>query len=435
VRAKRIAIRDVTVIPMDRPRALPRHTIVIENGRIEQLGPVSHIPTAGMHVIEASGWFVMPGLADMHVHFNNDDDAEMMLAYGVTFVRNMMGSAEHLDRRDRIATASLLAPWMMTTTPVIDAPREDAWEGTAFIRDPLEAADMVKRFAADGYEQTKVYSGLDGETLGALGKASAEHGLPMVGHCPNALTFEQAIDAGVSCFEHLLAISNGRLNRPFPQGIEYGARVDHIVEHFDWDSLRTLGDDMAARGVWNCPTMIWSEGLVREDRLERMSEHIRHVDPELLAWWNGRGYWGQWEIGNTPAAVLDAMRRLNEHRIRVLGVLGEHGAPLLIGTDMGNPYTFPGLSVHEEIELWFNAGFSTFETFRAATTSAARYLGDSGWGTVEEGKRADLLLLREDPITHPRAARSPEMVFANGVPLTRAELDAMLERRATRFAG
>src|SRR5579875_2130449 len=118
---------------------------------------------------------------------------------------------------------------------------------------------MVRAFAARGYQQTKVYSWLSLEGLRALGRASAEVGLRMTGHCPDGVTYEEAIEAGMTCFEHLTGIGFGRLREGQTLiSMRMGSldAMKLLVEYLDLDSVRRLAADMAERQIWNCPTLI-----------------------------------------------------------------------------------------------------------------------------------------------------------------------------------
>jgi imidazolonepropionase-like amidohydrolase len=98
-----------------------------------------------------------------------------------------------------------------------------------------------------------------------------------------------------------------------------------------------------------------------------------------------------------------------------MGMLHERGVPIAVGTDTGNPYVFPGYSVHQELALLVEAGLTPMEAITAATRRAAEMLGEEDeFGTIEPGKRADLLILGANPLEDIRNTRSLEVVISEG---------------------
>ena len=121
--------------------------------------------------------------------------------------------------------------------------------------------------------------------------------------------------------------------------------------------------------------------------------------------------------------------------IGIVAVFHEEGAPLLLGTDTPNPFVFQGFSVHQELANLRSAGLTPFEALRCGTSEAARFVGQMGvWGTIAEGKRADLLLVGANPLTDVEAVRDIDAVFVNGFHFSRGDLTALLQQRAASVA-
>jgi imidazolonepropionase-like amidohydrolase len=128
--------------------------------------------------------------------------------------------------------------------------------------------------------------------------------------------------------------------------------------------------------------------------------------------------------------VRDLQRRAVDLSIEMVALLHKEGAPLLLGTDAGSPLTPQGFTVADELEYFSQSGLSGFDVLSTATTAVARYLGRDDAGTVEVGKRADVLLVDSDPLVDPgAAARRIAAVFSNGFVFDRAELDRLLAWR------
>jgi len=430
-----LAITHVTVLPMDEERALPDHTVVLRDGYIEALGPSHTLTTDSMQQIDGTGKYLVPGLADMHVHYwdrgDNPGEFALFLANGVTLVRNMWGHPSHLALMRHVQQGHIPGPRLVTTSPIIDGPNtngETVHPGSVLLTDPEAAHDLVAAYAARGYQQIKVYSQLTLPILQALGQACEQLGLRMTGHCPYRITFEEAIAAGMTCFEHLTAIENGHLLQgvtplPFwPKPLEaYRQRLALI----DYEAIRRLAGTMANAQIWNCPTMVVYQPRAVAPAGLMQNPWLAYQTPEQQERWLRA-------IQRTEQAEawLEIGRGLHEMHLRIVSILHEEGAPLLLGTDTPNPFVYQGFSLHQELENLVQAGLSPYEALCCGTREAARFLGEEAqWGTIAPGKRADLLLVRAHPFADIGAVRDPEALFVNGFFFDRKRLDELLERR------
>jgi imidazolonepropionase-like amidohydrolase len=439
-----LAITHVTVVPMDAERVLPEHTVLIEDGRVVALAPAAALDVAGrpgVRVVDGAGRYLLPGLADMHVHLWDPDEALLYLAHGVTLVRNMWGHPLHLALERRMARGALPGPRVVTASPLIDGPGPTGgplFPGAVLLEDPAQAAPLVRRYAARGYRQIKAYSYLRPAALRALGAAAAAAGLRLTGHCPIGMTFEAAAAAGMTCFEHLEEIARGHLtagvDMPDKRAMDLTGAPEALwlqVRHLDLAAVRRLARRLAADQIWNCPTQVIWQQRTAPDAAARAAPWLRYLDPAVVRMWASasdarfRGRPAQ------RAAWLEAARAWYQRRREIVAVLHEEGAPLLAGTDAANPYVVPGAALHQELADLVAAGLRPYAALRCATAAAARFLGQDGeWGTVAPGARADLVLVGADPLADLGALRAPEAVFVNGFHLTRADLDRLLAERA-----
>lgn len=423
----------VNVLTMKDGQALHGQTVVAEDGRIKVIGPAGQVPTDGMRVLDGRGRWVMPGLADMHAHTWDPGEWVLYVANGVTTVRNMWGNASHLALEERKRRGELPGPRIVTASPLIDglSPQgKTLWQFSGYLEDdPAKAWQLVKRFAEQGYGQIKAYSQLNREQLAALGEASREYGVRLVGHCPDPLTFEEAVDLGMSCFEHLTNVFHGHFKdgrgvegRPHgldPEIIKSVLRA--VVEKADMQALHKLAELLAAKDVWNCITAtVWQGPIGGEDAFE--DNRMRYVAPGTKSWWQFRV--------PTDEEIRDLGRRSNERRLEVLSLLREAQAPVLIGTDTPNPFVVQGFSLHDELDNFVRAGFSNQQVLEIATAVAARFCGqEDEWGTLAEGMRADLVVVESDPRDDLSALRRPWAVASNGYFFDRSDLDSLLAGR------
>jgi imidazolonepropionase-like amidohydrolase len=410
-----VAFLDVTVLPMDCERLLPHQTVVVAGERIVAVGPVEEIPVPAQATrIHGRGAYLLPGLADMHVHLGEDVAPVLFLANGVTTVRNMWGGASHLKLRDRIARAELLGPTVITSGPILDgAPSRYTVVATAD-----EATRAVAAQHADGYDFVKVYNNLEPVAYDAILAAAARYGMPVAGHVPRPVGLPRVLASGQRSIEHLRGYVSptGRGNLP------------------DEDAVPGLAALTRDAGVWNCPTLVLREHQVPE-QVERLNTcpEARFLPPRLLARWRA-----SWAEDRTRASAADwaRMREANRRRQQLVKAFHDTGARLLLGTDAPNPGVLPGFAVHDELRQFVEAGLTPYAALRAGTADAAEFLGAAGeFGVVATGARADLLLLEGNPLADLRHAARPLGVMVGGRWLPRQDLEGFLDDLATSIAG
>jgi hypothetical protein len=408
VRVETVALRNVTVLPMQSDTLLRNAAVLIQQGRIQWTGPDSelHVPRDAFR-IDGTGKTVLPGLIDTHAH-SSERDFRMFLAWGVTTVREMNGSDAHLELRRRVEAGTLLGPRLIIASPLLSGYE---WPKVRHVIVPSadSARALVIQFARAGYDFIKVYDGLDDDVYRALSKAAGSHGLRMTGHIPAAVTLNGVLEAGQS-LEHVEKIAYG-LGLP-PDT----SRIPAIVAR------------IAKAGVTVVPTIASQHALAlagtREYQHRLQSVESAILDSATLTWWAGlaRQEAGRDSMSERAAAWLEAQRSL-------LRSLYRAGVKLVIGTDTPNPLMVPGASVHDEIDEWIASGIPPYATLRAATLDAARYLGlPESSGTIQPGAPADLLVVDHDPRLHPATLRTPRWILLRGQPLDRDSLIANLRR-------
>src|SRR5262245_6765014 len=329
-----LALTHVTVIPMDAERELPDHTVVLENGIIRALGPTREIDTTGLAVVDGSGRYVMPGLADMYTHYWDPADAPLYLANGVLVVRTV-GTPFQLAMERVAERAEFPSPRMITISPPIDGVgptgRTDMPRGAAMTR-PEQAEPLVQRFVRDGYQQIKAFSLLSPENLRALGRATATAGVRLVANCPNAMTFEDAVDAGVTCFEQLHNVARGHLRKDAPEP-EFWDRFDPVPgTRLDFEAVRRLARFMAERQTWNVPTLIFHERDGQPPEVGGADPALKYVPASSIKDWEStlirwarRARLGvdEWRV---------AARERARAFVQVVAILHQEAVPLLTGT-------------------------------------------------------------------------------------------------------
>lgn len=439
-----LAVAHVNVIDVVSGEILQDRTVLIRDGRITALEPSSTLEVPpGAAVVDGSGDYLIPGLADMHVHFgrggglpNSPESVERTLRqylyYGVTSVLNLgaySGSADQvLDLRARRAAGELLAPNLYATGGLITVPGShpvDHWpvpegadrethdwsqRGAWVVRNTAEVRDVVARMAAAGMDGVKLIvesthapgesiPQMPPELVTAAVEAARSHGLPVFAHAIGNHELQVAVDADVHAVVHLAHCC-------WPQeelGPQYGP---------DPDLLRTMRD----RGIYYVPTL--SARLWTNDLWGDPSEYL--TDPFLSG--VERGLIDTLLVSPPePARDIDWAWRRNV--LDALKAAHDAGVELVAGSDPPGRYTFHGYALHNELEWMIEAGLSPAEALFAATLGAAEMVGAAeDFGTIEPGRRADLLILSANPLDDIRNTRAIEQVILDGRLLDREHL-------------
>lgn len=447
-----LAITHVTVVDVINGRSLPDHTVLITGDRIDQVGPADRIPVPeGFRVVDGTGRHLIPGLADMHLHDSGDEriDPPLLIANGVTTVRQMWGTPYLHAWRRRSDSGELIGPRWVIASPIVDG-RPSLWEDAPVEQEFLvadtedEARAAVRRAKEDGADFVKVYSRLSPETHRAIAAEAARLDIPFAGHLPDAVSLEDAIDLGQRSFEHLHRFGP-ETSRSFEELRAAMARVEpdwspkygswfQQVARIEWDAANThsahraarLFDRLAAAEAAVCPTVVLHRVLERPDSVDPRDRRLDYLPGEMKSFYEYIVD-GFYSGHRTPEEGFQA-RVLFQWRLEVVASLEAAGVRLLAGTDTMTGYVFPGFSLHDELGLFVAAGLTPARALQTATIEPARYLGrDQQQGSVDEGKVADLVLLDGDPlaeISHTQAIRA---VITRGRLLDREALDGLLD--------
>lgn len=236
----------------------------------------------------------------------------------------------------------------------------------------------------------------------------------------------------MTCFEHLAAIENGHLRggEPHERVVGNWLEVARLVGRLDLEPIRLLAARMAREQIWNCPTLVVRRQITHSRADALATPYLDYVRPHARDGWDPTDDFRFRGMPFTRDDLATASRAADEVLRRVVGILREEGAPLLLGTDTPNPYVVAGFSIHQELAHLRASGLSLYEVFRTGTSEAARVLGEQkDWGTIAPGRRADLLLVSRDPLRDIDAVRHIEHLFVNGHDFDRAALDELLAER------
>ena len=247
------AFVNVNVIPMDSERILENQTVIIHDGKIVRMDVADQIEIPNnAFEIDGNGQYLLPGLADMHVHIWHQEDLLLYVANGITTVRNMNGKPYHLEWRKKIANGELLGPTIYTSGPTI--------------YDERLSIDKAKQLVIDqknaGYDFIKIYHYLrDKEPFIELMKTAKEAGIPVAGHKPRGISFREMLDLGQSSLEHMLSYvyliekPDTPLRAALQQG-KWSFRYHYSGTEVDESKIPPIAEAVRNAGLWNCPTLI-----------------------------------------------------------------------------------------------------------------------------------------------------------------------------------
>jgi hypothetical protein len=398
-----IALTNVNVIPMDKEQVLSDQTVIVIDGKISRIGSTASIRMpSGATKIDGTGKYLIPALSDMHVHMIGLDynllfppDAQLTaeqldynkilfpyVANGVAIVAVMTALEDQLTIRDQIAKGEVIGPRLILNR-MIEASGASFPEPIAdWADDTTTARKAVLDAKEAGYDGIKPYEHLNQESYDSILATAKEVGLPTNGHIPVEITLEQVLEAGQSHIVHVEEVTSVAQGNFSPERIEHFAGI------------------ISDTDTWVSPTLITSRTILAlfDDHEKAMSK------PEMLYAQHPmqQAFMG-FLLGNylqIPEQHRQGIRDGFEQFGRPFTkALQDKGVKMMTGTDTGLPALVPGFALHEELEELVSAGLTPYQALRASTTNPYEFLGElEDAGTVEVGKRANLVLLEANPL-------------------------------------
>ena len=403
-----IALRGATLIDGTGAPAIPDSVVLVQNGKIIAAGAraKAKIPKRA-RTIDVRGKTIVPGLWDMHAHFEQVEWGPVYLAAGVTSVRDCGNELEFITAaRDAITTGHGVGPRLLLAG-IIDGSSPTAL-GIARADSPEQARAWVNRYHHAGFRQMKIYSSVTKENVQAIAAEAHRLGMTVTGHVPNGMNAYDAVEAGFDQINHIDFIFEAM--DPGYLSLRHSGKREELLANlrsFDPDSpdVQKAASFLRTHGTVIDPTMTILEMFLRtgKSRLISFEPGVAKVAPPLAE-----------QLKNVGSNLESAEFRnaVFSNLVKVLTVLHRAGVPIVVGTDQ----TVPGHSVHREMELYVEAGFTPMEALESATLIPARAMrADKEVGTIEPGKRADLVVLGANPLDNISNIRKTERVIEGGV--------------------
>lgn len=422
------AIRNVSVIPMNRETVLSNQTVVIENGIITRIGATDKIRVdKKMMLIDGTGKYLMPGLFDMHAHFfadqgdhtnTNEVELKLMLANGITTARIMTGHSIYLEARENVKSYKWIGPELKIAAPQLVGrwPWGPEFKNYEIVASEKSAREAVKKFKAEGYDAIKLTFMVAKPVFDEVIKTAAEEKIKVVGHVGPIVKLPAALDAQMQIehmdmfIEMLLPDTSYNHGNSVSDFNIYSKAAWETVPHLDETKIPALAKMVKDAGISVTPTnyfFISNAGLPLTDEQIMQQPDYNYLPSHLKAekWKYRKSYLSK-------MAPLESREKYVRIRKKMVNELWKAGVPLLAGSDSPEFFIVAGFSLHDELRTMVEAGLTPFAALQTATINPATFLEvNKRTGTIEVGKEADMILLDKNPLDNIEHTRLIHAVF------------------------
>jgi imidazolonepropionase-like amidohydrolase len=387
-----IAITGGTIIDVESGTATPNGVILLQDGLIKQIGKAGAVSIPkGAQIINADGKTIMPGLWDMHAHFEQTEWGPAYLAAGVTTVRDCGNELGFIDAiQQAIDNGKGIGPKILMAG-IIDG-KGPMSLGIIQADTKEEAIKAVDTYKARGFAQIKIYSSAKPAIVKAICNEAHKLGLTVTGHIPNGMTLISGVDSGMNMVNHVQYVySIMKKNKDRSVNFEDSVSVAAIRFIKDHNTVidPTVGVyELAYRNV--------------KDDITKMEPAFNTLPLPLQTQFK--------TYGQDSATVAKIAPMLNSMKM-IVKKLYDAGVPIVAGTDMG----FPGFSVARELEIYVEAGLTPAQALKTGTITPAEVMGlGKQTGSITVGKNADIIIVDGNPLTNISNVRNVKVVIKAG---------------------
>lgn len=402
VGAQQTILRNVRVVDNVRGTVSDPKDVYIQGSAIEKIAKPATSTPAGSTVIDCSGKYVMPGLWDMHVHSWWDIHfLDWYTKFGVTGLRNMFTPPSMLfPVRDSIRAGLKNGPVIYGAGMIVDGP-DPAFKIYYSLTDTAEVDSIIQRCIDDKVDFIKVYDAIPRDPYFALMQKAAALKIPVCGHVPIAISANEAAAAGQRSVEHMFGMPELCLSHTIADSLYYHHWFESFLspgyQHALRENAGSCKDAFAEfrkHNTYWCPTLVIHDVLGHPLKAYGTAQEFKWLPKDIIDYWTPYVE----EFRQLPQSAIDDLADNFEYYKTIVKSAYDAGVPLLIGTDFPNPWLLPGISLHDEMELFASLGIPNKDIIRIATYNPAEYFGITGqYGTVQEHKIANLIILDADP--------------------------------------
>ena len=414
----RILLKSANVIHVD-TESISKSDVLIENGLIKSIKPSITNIQSDTQILDCANKWIVPGLIDMHVHIK-EGFSHLFTAAGVTTVRNMAGSILELEDMMN-ADNSAKTPRIISADRMIDGP-PGLWGATSPYNintdDTDTARNEVRRQVQLGADLIKVYGWLKPNVMAAVCDEASRS--KKVVSCDliysSQVNAVEAAKLGVSWNEH----ASGIVQMLYP---EWTMQADETIwNSIDWNNVdlekvREICEELLEYDVKICPTLTIYDQAYLADKAWRANHIVTTKVEENI------GLINQWQYILKSGQFKKKIGIQHQIIKTIAKVYHSMGGTVVCGTDTpAGIFTYPGMALHRELELFVDSGFTEFEALKAATIISADALNRKDLGRVVEGTIADLVILSSNPIDSISNTRDISLIVKGGAVYTPQEL-------------
>lgn len=432
-----LVISNVNIIDVSTGNVLQGKTVAIDSNSISVIYDGKINVSDATRVIDGTAKFLIPGLWDMHVHHkgNYDDSNPLLIANGVTGVREMWGDMYyHQKILKGITEGTMDVPDVYTGSPIIDG-EPVIWPGSIGVSNAEEAKKTVIEQIESGVDFLKVYSLLNKESFDAIAEVANERGIPFAGHVPDEVTIQHAARMGMVSVEHLTGVLYGAIpsrDSLISAGIFEYPYYDQAIHSFNSASFDSLCQLLVREDLWMCPTLITNKGSAFRADPEFINDARLNYLPDHMTF--------GWTLDSVELADPNRQERIRQNQeffnftLPLVGQMHSKGVRFMAGSDYPNPFCYPGFSLHDELALMVEGGMDNLAALQTATLNPAVFMGkEDQFGSIEAGKTASLVLLAKNPLEQIENSSSIEAVVLRGKPYEKEALTQMLQDVKTKL--
>lgn len=427
------AFTHVNVVSMENDQVQPDQTVLIKDGKILAIGSSTKLSASGAkQVVDASGKYLTPGLAEMHAHIpgnqNGTELAEetlfLYLSNGITLIRGMLGQPYHLQLREQVLSGEVLGPRIYTSGPSMNGNSVTSIE---------EAKNKVTAQKEAGYDFLKMHPGLTLENYEAVVATANQVDIPFAGHVSIDVGVRRSIASRYASIDHVDGYIEGLV--PDNAGVNPNANGFFGINFTDLADMSLLPDlvqKTKEAGVWIVPTQAMMERWIGPTPAQELGNdpEMKYMNPRTLNAWI-RTKEG---ILNAPTYSEEQALKFNEIRREIIKQMHDAGVGIILGSDAPQVFNVPGFSIQREMESMVRSGLSPYETLKTGTVNPAVYFGDENeYGKVKQGLSADLVLVGANPLENIANMQNPEGVMVRGRWLPKEEIQTRLKAIADKY--
>ncbi|TMM56892.1 amidohydrolase [Maribacter algarum] len=428
---------------------ITKQSIFISEGRIIKVNDIEETNSFEVKkIIDASGKFILPGFWDNHVHFRGGDsliDANknflnLFIANGITTVRDAGGdlTTAILDWRKQIAEGSLVGPTIFTSGPKIDGVA-GTWEGSLEVENEIDvrnALDILQRIPSD---YVKLYdSKISGEMYLKTIVEAEKRDLIVSGHMPFTVELNQAVDSGIDAIEHLYYVMKGCASneKEITQQLKnneigFWDAMPLLMENYEDSTAQKMFFHLKGNNVYVVPTLHIGKTLSYLDEVDHSNDkYLKYMSTGIIKTYEGRIN----RVKKSTQKAIADRKELDRFFGKLANSLNEAGVGLLAGSDSGayNSYTYPGISLHNELQAMVANGISPLNALKTSAYNGSKFLKkEADYGNISPGKVADLVILDANPLDNIENTQKIHTVIKSGKTHSKEQLRGLLEAAKT----